>query len=133
MHFMTFLPSQHEIGADGQGFDKTEILVDDRDACVAGFGWRIESDFLSRDFDRSFVMRVNATENFDQRRFSRAVLPQQSVHFAGKDFQIDAAQGAHPAEAFGHAFARAPGALARSGPSHSRPARSRRPRAKAGR
>ena len=87
-----------EICADRQRFDEAQVLIDDCDAGITRLRGRIEHDPLAGNFDDTFVVRMDAAEDLDQRGFARAVFAQQRVDFSGQDFEIDAAQRLYAAK-----------------------------------
>ena len=82
------LASEHQVGADGQRFDQAEVLVDDRDARVAGFRRGIERNLFAVYLDGAPVIGVDSTENLDQRRLPGAVLAKEGMHLAGENVQV---------------------------------------------
>src|SRR5207249_2508703 len=53
--------------------------------------------------DAPRIRLVNAGDNLDQRRFSRPILPDQGMHFAGGQGKVDAVERQHTGETLGDA------------------------------
>ena len=62
-----WLAVQHQIGADREGLDEAQVLVDHSDPGLARFRGAIESDGRAVDLDRAAVEAVHAAQDLDQR------------------------------------------------------------------
>ena len=63
-----------EIFGHGHFGDELEFLMDDGDAGVQGFRGRIKNSFAPIQNHASSIGQMDATQNFQQCRFSRPVL-----------------------------------------------------------
>ena len=85
--------------------DQPEVLVDEAAPVRVGRLGGAEGDLGSVDGDpTSLVRHVVAGEDLDEGGLPRAVLPQQCVDLTVLDGQIDALEGAHPAEGLRETF-----------------------------
>ncbi|GCD91143.1 hypothetical protein NLS1_31490 [Nocardioides sp. LS1] len=61
-----------------------------------------ECDLLPLESDpRAMIRDMDPTENLDQGRLPRAVLPDKAMNFAGKDRQIHVSENGDACETFG--------------------------------
>ena len=78
-------PAGENVLRNGKLIHQIELLENDADA-MGGCNQRIgDIDFLPVDEDLSFVFLVVAVEDLHERRFARAVFPDQSPHLAFGD------------------------------------------------
>ena len=75
-------PAHEDVFRHGQLLGEVQFLIDDGDAQFLRVGGRADVHFLSVDEYLALVLAVSAGEHLHQRRFARAVLAQQGVHFA---------------------------------------------------
>ena len=94
------LAAEKEIGGDVELRHEVELLRDDHDARRVRFARVGEAHGLTGQRDRALVVRDDARKHVHQRALARAVLAEQDVDLARVQVEIDAAQRAHPAEAF---------------------------------
>src|SRR5918996_1589761 len=85
---------------DAQLLDEPQVLVHEAHAELAELaGRQRQPHVLAVDQQLALVRLVEAGEHLDQRRLAGAVLPEEAVHLPGEHAQVDAAEGARPAEA----------------------------------
>ena len=72
--------------------NQIHFLVDRRDAGALSGARRRERHGPAVQVDLSTVTRVGARKDFDQRRFARAVMSDERVHFTGGDGEIDSGE-----------------------------------------
>ena len=92
------LVAEEDVLGDRQAVDQVELLVDRRDARAQGRERRREGDLFALPADGAGVRLVGAGEHLDQGRLAGAVLPEQAVHLAGADLEVDAVEGADAGE-----------------------------------
>ena len=68
--------------------NQNKLLMDDRNAVVAGGVDARNGDFLAVNPDLTLLRVVDAAQNLDQRRFSCAVFTQQRVDFARFELEV---------------------------------------------
>ena len=90
--------AEHDVLRDAQARDQVELLVDRRDPGGVGGLRGAEHDGLPRPPQLAGVGPVGPGEHLDQRRLAGAVLPQQAVHLARGDVEVDAVERADPRE-----------------------------------
>ena len=95
-------PGELEVLLDGEVADHRRVLVDRRQALVAGVGGGAERHLLAVDGDGAGVVVQDAGQDLDQGRLAGAVGPEERVHLAGGDRQVDPTQGDHRPERLGH-------------------------------
>ena len=76
------LAAEEDILGDVQVGNERELLEDDGDPEPAGVGGRRDAHRLAFEQELAAVGMVGAVQRLDQRRFARAVLAEQHVHFA---------------------------------------------------
>ncbi len=94
----TRLAANEDVLGNGQVGHQVEFLMDHADAQVLGGPGVVDLDLFASDQDPARVLRVNAGEDLHQRRFSGAVLPDQRVHFAGRQLELTLRQRVHARE-----------------------------------
>ena len=87
------LVPEEDVLGDGQAVDDVELLVHRGDAHVdRGDGIR-DLALLALPEDLAAGRLVRAGEDLDEGRLARAVLPEDAMHFARDDLEVDAAKG----------------------------------------
>ncbi|VXC58266.1 hypothetical protein HALO98_70574 [Vreelandella titanicae] len=76
--------------------DQAEFLEDDTDARVEGVLVAMEIAYLAIDVDLTFILSVDAAENFHQSRLAGPVFAKQSMHLASMDIERYIREGPHP-------------------------------------
>ena len=100
------LPAGGDLGVDGQVFhdgqvrENGQVLIDDLDAELGGLGRRDLGDHLVLEDDLAFVLRVDAGDDLDQRRFAAAVFTGQAHNLAGSDCKVHMVEGVNACERF---------------------------------
>ena len=92
------LVAQEDVLRDREPVDQVELLVDRRHADLHRGDRVAEPDLLAEPGDGALVGLVGAGEDLDQGGLPGAVLPEQRVHLAGPDVEVDAVQRAHAGE-----------------------------------
>ncbi len=92
------LAAHEDVLGDRQVREECGLLVDHRDAGVAGVRRAVERGRCAVEQQPSGVRPVHSGERLDQRRLPGAVLTGQGVHLAGKQLQGHASQGTYRAE-----------------------------------
>jgi hypothetical protein len=87
---------------DRQVREQVRVLVHGGDAVPAGVQRAGEPDQLAVHLQLARVRLQQSGDHTDQRRLAGAVLPDQGVHPAGADGEVDVAQGVNRVEALGH-------------------------------
>jgi hypothetical protein len=77
-------------------------LKDDADALPTGFARVAQPNGTAMEAYFAGVRRVNAGEQFHERRFPRAVFADDGVHFAGADFEAHVIERRDTTESFGN-------------------------------
>ena len=90
---MRLFTPKEDILRHGQMLAHVQLLVDDGDAKLLRLFRREISDLLAKNRDLALVARINAAENFHQRRFARAVFTEQRHDFAGAQIEGHVVQG----------------------------------------
>jgi len=100
------LAAQKDVLGHAHVFDQRQFLIDDCDAGVLSVTDTRKAPFstIEKNLAAVFRMRIDAGEDFDQRRFARAVLTDQSVNLTFTQIKADAIQGTHTRERLGDAF-----------------------------
>ena len=60
-----------------------------------------EAHLPAGEFDRAAIRRLGAREDFQQRRFARAVLAKKSVDLGRADFEVDVFERVHAGKRLG--------------------------------
>ena len=94
-----FAPEKHVVG-HREHVDHAQMLIDHRDAGGEGFERRKAAVMPAGDDDVAAVRLVCAAKAADQRRLAGAVGPEQRMHRARLDREVDAFQDVDAAEAF---------------------------------
>ncbi len=81
-----------EIFTHAQSRKETELLAHQRNAAAVGIAHRAHSDRFAIEQKLSLIGHDRAGEDLQQRRFSGAVRPQQSLDFARGEIEIDTIQ-----------------------------------------
>ena len=89
--------AHHHVLRDGQVGEERRLLVDHRDARVAGVGGAVEGDRLAVDQHVAVVGALHAGEHPHDRRLAGAVLARQRADLAGAQRDRDVPRGAHRA------------------------------------
>src|SRR5262245_36739931 len=76
---------QKDIRSDVEIVEKMKLLMDKPDSVTSRIPDRLNGYGLTIDDDFAGVRPADATENFHQCRFARAILPDERHHFRGKD------------------------------------------------
>ena len=97
------LVAEVDVLGDGEAVDDVELLVHGRDAHAERGDGGGDGGRLALPDDLAAVGLVRAGEDLDERRLARAVLPEDAVHLAGDDVEVDAAQGDDTRERLGDA------------------------------
>jgi hypothetical protein len=98
VHAAEMRPDGDVLG-DGEVREKRKVLVDDLNAEARSLARRKAFKALALDADFSAPLRrLDAGDNLDQRRFSRAVLANETMHLADFHGEIDLPQRMHAAE-----------------------------------
>ncbi len=96
--------AEEDVLGDRQAVDDVELLVHGRDAELDGRLGRGNLDLLAEPGDLALIGAMDAGEHLDQSRLACAVLPEDAVHLAGENVQVDSAQRLHACEGLRHAF-----------------------------
>ncbi len=91
--------AQGDILRHGHGRHEHEVLVDHPDACPDCIRRGTKDELPAVDEDLPFVRLVQAVELPHQGALSRAVLPEQGVHFPRLDVEADLGIGHHAGKA----------------------------------
>ncbi len=75
-------------------------------AGVVGFARRGEAHRLAAKLNLSFVRAVQARHDFDQRRFTGAILAEERVNFSGAHVEVDIVQHLQSGEGLGYSSER---------------------------
>ncbi|EDT08834.1 conserved hypothetical protein [Paraburkholderia graminis C4D1M] len=92
------LASEKDVLRDRAERHQIDFLVDRADARLARFLRRAEIGFASVEANRARAFPIRAGEDLDERRFARAVLTDQRMHFARRHGQPRAFQRGDTAE-----------------------------------
>ncbi len=84
--------SEEDVLRDRERRDELELLRNDGDAGLDGVPRSVHPARLAVDPDFTGIVRDLARENPDQRRFARAVLPDERVHLPGPHVEVHAVQ-----------------------------------------
>ena len=97
----TQFPPQKNILRNRQMPAHIELLMDDRNAELLRFFRRkMYLDVFAEKLHAAFVARVNTGDDFDERRFSRAVFSEQRHHFAFAQFERHIVERMHAEKRF---------------------------------
>src|SRR5699024_845842 len=83
-----------------QAVDDVEFLVDRGEAECEGLCGRVDRHGTVVPADLAATRLVRAREDLDECGFSRAVLPEQAVHFPGMDVEVHSVERLGPWEVF---------------------------------
>ena len=92
------LVAEHDVLGHGHHRHEHEVLVDHADAEVDRLGGRVDLDRLAVDEHLALVGVVEPVEDRHQGRLAGAVLPQQGVHLAALQVEVDPVVGYDRAE-----------------------------------
>ncbi|MNZ63838.1 hypothetical protein D3C78_819920 [compost metagenome] len=95
-----WLAAEKQVFGDREIFEKVHFLIDRADAKrlrLAHIGGR---DFAALQKDRTAVAVINASQDFDERRFARAVFAKQGMDFTVPERKIDAIERRDPQKGF---------------------------------
>ena len=73
--------------------EQAEFLIDDADAMLPRDDWRTYDDRDAVEFDLAGVRANNACEHFHQRRFARAVFPDDGMNLTAAHGEVHAVNG----------------------------------------
>jgi hypothetical protein len=93
---------EKDILAHAHGIDQVKLLIDDAQSPVEGFYRRRLLNGLPVKYNRSGVLFVYTGENLHQRRFPRAVFPNDSMHDSARNLDGDAVQRFNAGKRFAH-------------------------------
>lgn len=94
----TWLPTQKNVGTDGQIVSEVEFLVNQSDTGIHGIADTAEGDWLSGGKDGPGVGALYAGKNLHERAFSSSVFTNDGKHFTRKNLQIHIPQCTHSRE-----------------------------------
>ena len=85
--------TEHDVLGDRERGHQVEVLVHHADPLRQRVARRVHHGALAPEVDRAGVGVVDAGEHVRQRRLAGAVLPEQGVHLAGGDVEVDGVVG----------------------------------------
>ncbi len=88
--------AEHDVFGGGELRHQFEILVDHPDAEGLGGGRGVDRDSGALEDDGPAVGRERPGEDFHQRGFPGAVLPEQAVHLPRMHVEVHAVEGEDP-------------------------------------
>src|SRR5581483_3855762 len=97
---LRWLRTEKEVARDTHQRDHSEVLEDGRNTGVEGITRGGKTRLLALDHVVTITGPVDAGQDFDERRFARAVVAKQAHHFAGVHFHGNVFQRNHAAEVF---------------------------------
>ena len=93
-------PAEENIFFRRKTRSERQFLVDDDDARRERFARRTEPARFAVDHELAAVRLIDPAQDLYQRRLAGAVLPDDRVHFAGHDIEVDAVENAVADERF---------------------------------
>jgi hypothetical protein len=84
-----WLPPEKDIFGYREVWHEAKFLMDESDAEPISVGYVAENNTLTIHLDGSCVRMVDATKDFDQSRFARAIFAEEGMDFARPEVEID--------------------------------------------
>ena len=95
--------AQHEIFQHRKAWHQLHVLKNGADAEIEAFARRTNLDQLSVHANRARIRLLQAREDADEGRLSRAILAEQDMNLAGEDVERDVVVGDNAGKPLGDA------------------------------